>query len=92
MSKPKVAFDSCTVLHLLLRTPRWYAHLRSIYDDAEKGLSTLFISEVSVAECAKLNAHGKTPTENAAILKAFFSHKFIERRGVTSRESEFAAE
>lgn len=93
MSKRRVAFDSCSILHLLLETPLWYSSLRALYDDAYAGNSIIIVSEVSVAEVNKLETQGGkplTPAQAAKIISDFFRHSFVDRRGITSRESDFA--
>jgi predicted nucleic acid-binding protein len=93
MTKRLVAFDSCSVLHLLMETPVWYPHLRPLYDGAFAGRTGIVISEVSVAECLRLDCQGGkalAPHESAAIISQFFHQPFLVRRGVTSRESLFA--
>ena len=93
MNKRKVALDSCAILHLLWETPQWYPHVRAIYDDGVAGNVEIVVSEISVAEVSRLEAQGGkplSPDEQARIISQFFRHLFIDRRGVTSREAEFA--
>lgn len=93
MNKRRVGFDSCSILHLLMQTPAWYQNLRALYDDAFAGNIEIVVSEVSVSECSRLEVvDGKlvTPVESARMIHQFFHHPFIVRRGLTSRESEFA--
>jgi predicted nucleic acid-binding protein len=92
MTKPIVAFDSCTILHLLCQTPAWYPHVKAIYEDAMSGRLRIVVAEVSIAECTKLKPIGSIPVEaTAPIIEQFFNRSFIIRRGITSRESALAA-
>src|SRR4051812_46785075 len=94
MNKTLIAFDSCTILHLLAETPIWYPHVKAIFDDAVSGKHMIVVSEVSVAECLRLESQGGkpfTPTDSARLIDQFFHRPFIVRRGITSRESNLAA-
>jgi predicted nucleic acid-binding protein len=94
MNKRRVSFDSCSILHFLTENPLWYKPLRAIYDDAFAGNLIIVVSEVSVAEVNRLDLQGGkplTPVQSAQLISNFFRHSFIERRGLTSRESEFAS-
>jgi predicted nucleic acid-binding protein len=94
MSNPKIiAFDSCSILHLLEETPTWYPQLRPLYDEAVAGRLKILVSEISITECLRLEVQGAkplTPEESAQLISGFFHHPFLIRRGVTGRESEFA--
>jgi predicted nucleic acid-binding protein len=93
MSEPRIAFDSCTILHLLSPTPVWFPFLERIYKDALTGQFRIVVSEVSITECARLEVTGEpalTPEESARRLNDFFRRSFIIRRGITGRESELA--
>src|SRR5438105_5027025 len=93
MNKPRVAFDSCSIIHLLAKTPKWYDSLRALYDDAFAGNTEIVVSEISVTECLRLEVEGDRPLppeESARLISQFFHQPFIIRRGFTSRESEFA--
>jgi predicted nucleic acid-binding protein len=95
MTKPLIAFDSCTIIHLLAETPTWYRHVKAIYDDALTGKHMIVISEVTVAECQRLEAVGGkkvTHDESARMIAQFFNRPFIVRRGLTSRESVLAGQ
>lgn len=94
MSKSRVALDSCSIMHLLTEHVDRSPHLLPIYKDAVAGKHVIVLSEISVSECARLRSIGATavtPADSVRKLNEFFSRPFIIRRGVTSRESEFAA-
>jgi predicted nucleic acid-binding protein len=89
-----IALDSCSILHLLSKTPAWYPHVRRIYDDAVASKLMIVVSEVSIAECSRLEVTGAPalpPADQAHLISLFFHNTFIIRRPLTSRESEFAA-
>jgi predicted nucleic acid-binding protein len=93
MDSPRIiAFDSCTILHLLSETQGRYEYILPIYKEALAGRLVIVLSEISVAECVRLETGVKTyaPEESARIINGFFLNPHIRRRAVTSRESELA--
>jgi predicted nucleic acid-binding protein len=95
MSKPRIALDSCSILHLLMGTEEWKDALDRIYFDASTAKIEIVICEISIAEVVSLktNADGEpiTAEQSAEAIARFFRHSFLIRRGITSRESELAA-
>ena len=95
MSKKLIAVDSCSILHHLTQNAVWDQFISPFFADAFSGHHDILISEISIAECSRLESVGAnklSAAESVKLLNGFFRNSFIRRRGITSRESEFAAD
>jgi predicted nucleic acid-binding protein len=93
MDRPIIAFDSCTVLHLLTENPQWVDHIRAVIDSARRGKNYILISEVTISEVWRIDHRNQRlvdVADSTAIIERFFNNSFIIRRGVTSLESRLA--
>jgi len=89
-----VAFDTCTVAHLLAAGP-WARHIEPIHQLAVQKKILIVISEITIAECCKLKYPDgmEIPIAQARItIGGFFQRQFVERRTVTDQEAWLAAD
>lgn len=94
MTSRLVAFDTCTVAHLLAPGV-WAPKIEPIYQLAVKGKILIIVSELTIAECCKLKNPDGTEiaiVDAKAKIGGFFQRKFVYRYSVTDQESWLAAE
>ena len=94
MTSRLVAFDTCSVAHLLSPGP-WGPKIEPIFQSAVKGKIRIVVSEITIAECCKLKYPdgSEIPIATAKeTIGGFFQRRCVSRYSVTDRESWLAAE
>ena len=94
MTRRLIAFDTCTIVHLLAQGP-WEPKIQPIYQHAVSKKILIVVSELTIAECCKLKYPDGTEVPMAdakATIGGFFQRTFVVRRSVTDQESWLAAE
>ena len=95
MDKPRIAWDSTTIIDAIQQDQTWWPQIRPIYADALHGKVLILVSEISVAEACKLSGpttSGLSVTEAVKQIERFFSNLFILAKAVTRQESRLASE
>lgn len=86
-SQSRIAIDTNVLVDLLTGSGSLYAPSKHLIADAEMGQHLIVVSEVSIAEAAKLDGASDVP----ALVDAFMANKYILRCPVTPKVSEIAS-